>query len=239
MVDKVVELCRDMVQIRSYSGEERALADYLEMFFQKEGVSVVRDECGNVIAHLQGTMPGPTVLFDGHIDTVPVENEREWTYPPFGGEIHNGCLYGRGATDMKGPLAASICGVLKYYNTCKGNFPRQIYISCVVHEECYEGVAARSVSARVKPDYVVIAEPSGMTLKLGQKGRAEIQVETFGKAAHSSNPQVGVNAVYHMLELISAVRSLPVVEEPTLGKGILELTDIVSSPYPGASVVPD
>lgn len=75
-------------------------------------------------------------------------------------------------------------------------------------------------------------------LKIGQRGRAEIVVETFGVPAHSANPEKGVNAVYSMCKVVEAIRSLKPVEHPVLGKGILELTDIKSTPYPGASVFP-
>ncbi|WP_278382363.1 YgeY family selenium metabolism-linked hydrolase, partial [Clostridium tyrobutyricum] len=100
-------------------------------------------------------------------------------------------------------------------------------------------VASRKISARVKPDYVVIGEASNCNLKIGQRGRAEILVETFGKPAHSANPEKGINAVYKMNKLIEAIRKLKLSTHPFLGDGILELTDIKSSPYPGASVVPD
>ena len=106
------------------------------------------------------------------------------------------------------------------------------------HEECFEGVAARSVSELVKPDYVVIGEASLCNLKIGQRGRAEIVVETFGVPAHSANPEKGINAVYAMCRVVEAIHGLHSPEDPTLGKGILELTDIKSEPYPGASVVP-
>lgn len=240
MKDKAVELCRDMIRIKSHSGSEKELAEYLKEFFVLEGFDQVRtDDYGNIIARLQGNRPGNCIVIDGHMDTVPVEHEEEWKYPPYGGEIYDGRIYGRGATDMKGPLAAAICGALAYKEACKGDFPGDIYIACVVQEECFEGVASKGITDRIQPDYVIIAEPSGLTLKTGQKGRAEILVETFGRAAHSSNPDVGINAVYKMMELIQGMRALPVVEDTSLGKGILELTDIVSRPYPGASVVPE
>jgi acetylornithine deacetylase/succinyl-diaminopimelate desuccinylase-like protein len=85
----------------------------------------------------------------------------------------------------------------------------------------------------------VIGEASEMNLKRGQRGRAEIVVETFGKPAHSANPRAGINAVYKMAELIREIGKLEAPVHETLGLGILELTDIKSSPYPGASVVPD
>ena len=118
------------------------------------------------------------------------------------------------------------------------DFAGEIYVDGVVHEECFEGVASRSISEIVKPDYVVIGEASLCNLKIGQRGRAEIVVETFGVPAHSANPEKGVNAVYEMCKVVDAIQKLPCTEHPVLGKGILELTDIKSTPYPGASVVP-
>ncbi len=118
------------------------------------------------------------------------------------------------------------------------DFAGEIWAAGVVHEECFEGVAARSVSQVVRPDYVVIGEASECSLKTGQRGRAEIVVETFGVPAHSANPEKGVNAVYAMCRVVEALRELEAPVHPVLGKGILELTDIRSSPYPGASVVP-
>jgi putative selenium metabolism hydrolase len=119
------------------------------------------------------------------------------------------------------------------------DFAGDIYVSGVVHEECFEGVAARKITDRIHPDYVVIGESSELNLKRGQRGRAEVVVETFGKPAHSANPRAGINAVYKMAHLIREIAALPAPAHPVLGEGILELTDIKSSPYPGASVVPD
>ena len=85
----------------------------------------------------------------------------------------------------------------------------------------------------------MIGESSELNLKRGQRGRAEIVVETFGKPAHSANPRAGINAVYAMAHLIREIALLKAPVHPILGEGILELTDIKSSPYPGASVVPD
>ncbi len=96
----------------------------------------------------------------------------------------------------------------------------------------FEGVAARLVTEKYHPDYVVIGEASELNLKIGQRGRAEVVVETFGKPAHSANPQAGINAVYKMAALVEKIRTLTPPVHPVLGLGILELTDIKSSPYP-------
>ena len=237
---EVISLCQSMIQAQSYSGHEDQAAKILTEYFKSHGYDeVITDDYGNVIGHINGKQPGPKVLFDGHMDTVPVTNEAEWLYPPFGAEIHDGKIYGRGTSDMKGALSAMACAGATFAEKTKKDFAGDIYVAGVVHEECFEGVAARSISKLVKPDYVIIGEASNLNIKIGQRGRAEIVVETFGKPAHSANPEKGINAVYKMAEVIEEIRKLEPTSHPVLGKGILELTDIKSSPYPGASVVPE
>lgn len=237
---EVIELCRKLIRAKSYSGHEDGVAAELETYCRSHGYDdVSRDRYGNLIAHIHGQMPGPRILFDGHMDTVPVPDEKEWTYPPFEARIVGDRMYGRGTSDMKGALAAMTCAVGFFAQDTGKKFAGDLYVAGVVHEECFEGVAARSISRIVKPDYVIIGEASMLNLKIGQRGRAEVVVETYGKAAHSANPEKGINAVYQMSELISRIRKLQPTSHPVLGKGILELTDIISFPYPGASVVPE
>jgi hypothetical protein len=131
------------------------------------------------------------------------------------------------------------CAAAYFAEDSKRDFAGDVYVVGSVHEECFEGISSRMVSKRIEPDYVVIGEASLCNLKRGQKGRAEIVVETFGKPAHSANPDHGINAVYKAALLIDQIRKLNMFHHPFLGDGILELTDIKSSPYPGASVVPD
>ena len=237
---EVINLCQDLIRKSSYSGHEQNVADILKTYMQKNKFDkVFTDKYGNIIGCIKGNRPGPKILFDGHIDTVPVANELEWTYPPFAAEIHDDKIYGRGTSDMKGAVAA-MCVAAKYFKEDFGNdFAGEIYVAGVVHEECFEGVASREVSKNIKPDYVIIGEASNLNIKIGQRGRAEIIVETFGKSCHSANPEKGINAVYKMAKVIEAINTLEPPHHEFLGDGILELTDIKSSPYPGASVVPD
>lgn len=238
--DQVVELCRKLVQQKSYSGNEEGVVSVLSENMKQMGFDEVTvDRYGNIIGCIRGNRPGKKVLFDGHIDTVPVTEEAEWVYPPFAAEIHDGKIYGRGTSDMKGAVAAMTCAASAYAKDTGKNFAGEIYVAGVVHEECFEGVAAREISKNVHPDYVVIGEASQLNLKIGQRGRAEIVIETFGKPCHSANPEKGINAVYKMAKVIEAVRTLTPTHHPVLGDGILELTDIKSAPYPGASVVPE
>lgn len=236
----VVGLCQKLIREKSYSGEEQGVVRALKEQMEAMGFdSVTVDIYGNIIGCIKGNRPGKKVLFDGHIDTVPVTEEKEWQYPPFEAQIHDGRIYGRGTSDMKGAVAAMTCAAANFAKDTGKDFAGEIYVAGVVHEECFEGVAAREISKAVQPDYVVIGEASQLNLKIGQRGRAEIVLETFGVPCHSANPEKGVNAVYKMAKVIEAIRTLEPPRHPVLGDGILELTDIKSSPYPGASVVPE
>ena len=238
--NQVVELCRKLIMKQSYSGQEDGVAGALEEALKELGFDSVNvDKYGNVIGCIKGKRPGKKLLFDGHIDTVPVTDETEWKYPPFAAEIHDGKIYGRGTSDMKGAVAAFVSAAANFAQDTDRDFDGELYVAGVVHEECFEGVAAREISKAVCPDYVVIGEASTLNLKVGQRGRGEIVVETFGKPCHSANPEKGINAVYKMAKVIEAIRTLEPTHHPVLGDGILELTDIKSAPYPGASVVPE
>lgn len=238
--EKLIAFCQKMIQAKSYSGHEDQVVEEMKRFCDQEGFTDVHvDKYGNCICHIKGKQPGPKLLFDGHMDTVPVPDESAWEHNPFGAEIIDGKMYGRGTSDMKGALSSMLAAAIFYAKDCDYNFPGDIYVAGVVHEECFEGVAAREISAYVKPDYVVIGEASQLNIKIGQRGRGELQVETFGVPAHSANPEKGINAVYKMCKVIEAIRGLKPTNHPVLGDGILELVDIKSSPYPGASVVPD
>lgn len=236
---ELIDFTKQMIQQKSYSGQENKVVDTMKSFCLSHGCKDIHiDRYGNCICHIAGKKPGPKILFDGHMDTVPVSSDDNWKYDPFAAEIHDDKMYGRGTSDMKGALSAMLAAAIYYAEDLDYNFPGDIYVAGVVHEECFEGVAAREISDFVKPDYVIIGESSQLNLKIGQRGRAEIKIETFGIPAHSASPHEGINAVYKMCKLIEEIRKLDPPHQDGLGDGILELVDIKSSPYPGASVVP-
>ena len=236
---KLIDLCRAAIRLPSFSGQEGQVAQLLRDTMEALGYDLVEiDAYGSVLGCLRGSRPGKTVLMDGHIDTVEVPDPGLWTHDPFGAEIQDGRIYGRGASDMKGSVAAMLCAGAWYAQDTGRDFAGEIWLSCTVHEECFEGVSARQVSRRVRPDFVIIGEATTTTLKRGQRGRAEVVVETIGTSCHSSNPAEGRNAVYDMCAVIEELQALVPRRQEVLGEGIYELTDIVSSPYPGASVVP-
>ena len=237
---EILNFVSNLIKTRSYSGEETGVSNLLSAYFKNHHFDdIIIDDYGNTIGIIKGKRPGPHVLFDGHMDTVPVTDPSVWKHPPFSAEVSDGKIYGRGTSDMKGALGTMCCAASFFGDDTNRDCNGEIYIAGVVHEECFEGIAARSISQIVKPDYVIIGEASDLNLKIGQRGRGEICLETFGIPAHSSNPDKGVNAVYSMCRAVSLIQKLVPPEHPFLGKGILELTDIKSSPYPGASVVPE
>lgn len=233
-------LCSRLIQVKSDSGEENGVAALLQEEFLRLGYDAVTiDAYGNVIGCIKGNREGPKVLLDGHIDTVPVKDAEDWKHDPYSGLRTQEMIYGRGASDMKGAVAAMACAGAYFAEAQKRDFAGEIYVAGVVYEELYEGVAARKISEAVAPDFVIIGEASELNLKIGQRGRAEIVLETTGKSAHSANPQKGINAVKKMVRLLAELeRDYQPQHQPALGLGIQEITDIISSPYPGASVVP-
>ena len=205
--EEVIALCQALIRRPGVSGREDGVVAELSRFFREKGFDdIFVDAYGSVTGIINGKRPGPTIVFDGHIDTVPVPDPSAWQHEPYGAERVDGRIYGRGASDMKGAVAAMACAAAGFAGATKRDFGGRLCVAGVVHEECFEGVAASLISERLKPDYVIIGEASECNLKIGQRGRAEITVETFGVPAHSANPEKGVNAVLLMMEAARSVR---------------------------------
>lgn len=237
--ERTLQLCRTLIGAESLSGAEQGAVVCMKESFEQLGFDQVQiDRYGSIIGTIKGNRPGPSILLDAHIDTVPVDATPAWEHPPFAGEVADGKLYGRGASDMKGALSAMTIACSAFAERNNRDFAGSISVAAVVCEELFEGLGARSVCELVKPDYVIIGEASEMNLKIGQRGRAEVVVETTGVPAHSANPQKGVNAVTSMRKLLDAMDAIVPPHSDKLGDGILVLTDLISSPYPGSSVLP-
>jgi len=222
----------DLVRTPSPSGAEGDVATLVRAEMERLGYAVAVDELGNVVGTLDAGR-GPCVLFDAHMDTVGVTDPTAWSADP-AGEVRDGRLYGRGSTDMKGPLAALIHGA--------AGAPLRagrVVVSASIAEEMIEGVATVAVARRVRPDVAVICEPSSQRVVIGQRGRAELVVEIDGRPSHSSRPDLGVNAVDAMADVLRAARDLELPSHPQLGQAILVATDVISRPYPALSVLPD
>jgi len=239
--ERLVKFCQDLIRIPSLSGQEKDVAQRLAEEMKALGYDKVEfDRYGNVMGTIVLGRGGRKILFEGHMDHVGISDISKWTVDPFGAEIRDGKIYGRGTTDMKGNLSAMVLAAAFVKEDLSGELDGEITVAGCVHEECFEGVASEEIAKITQPDCVVIGEPSGLTLKRGQRGRAEVVLETYGKNAHSSNPSVGINAIKKMTGALLAIEEgFTPKKHPILGEGILEVTDIISHPYPGASVVPD
>ncbi len=236
----VIEVAQSLIRAKSLAGEEGAAAQAVIAAMRALNYDDVRvDELGNVVGSLRPTQP-PTnsngaLMFDSHMDTVAAAGA--WTKDPFGGEVSDGKLWGRGASDMKGALAASICGAA--FAKQDGRLKNTIFVSASVNEEQIEGLAFADVLAAYHPARVVICESTGLKLNLGGRGRAEVFLTVKGIPAHASTPHLGVNALKKMAKLILALNEWQPPFDPVLGYGIFEPTEIISNPYPSVSVLPD
>lgn len=238
--ENLIELTQQLIQRPSPSGKEQEVAEFIKSIMEKLGFQDVRmDEMGSVTGAIKGNRPGKRILLDGHMDTVSPLEYSKWTHHPYGGEIEDGKIFGRGASDMKGSLASMIFSAARFNRKTKGNFAGEVYISCTVYEEVFEGVACRKIVEEIDPDLVIIGEATSSSVKIGQRGRAEVFVKIYGKTGHSSNPEKGINAVLNMNRFINELEYIETPEQRILGKGILEITDIISHPYPGDSMIPD
>jgi putative selenium metabolism hydrolase len=221
-----------LVRTPSPSGAEGPVAELVRSELERCGYAVEVDALGNVIGTLEAGA-GPCVLFDAHMDTVGVTDRSAWSFDPEG-ELIGGRLYGRGAMDMKGPLAAVIHGVAAA-RISRG----RVVVSASIAEEMIEGFATVEVARRVRPDVAVICEATALRVAVGQRGRAELVVSVRGRPTHSSRPELGVNAVEAMADVLRAARDIDLPSHPELVGAILVPTEIVSRPYPALSVVPD
>jgi putative selenium metabolism hydrolase len=234
--ESVISFAQRLVRQPSPSCEEGSVTQIVVDEMQNLGFDRVWvDENGSAIGLIDCAQPGPTLLFDAHTDTVGIAPGSVWTREPFGAEIEGSFLYGRGAADMKGALAAMVHAAA---SVDRNKLAGKVVISASVMEEVYEGGALKTVMDEIKPDFVVIGEASELNLARGGRGRAEIHLETIGKPSHSSSPHLGINAIHLMMKVIQAVDKIELGEHPNLGPAILALTDIISEPYPAYSVIP-
>jgi len=203
-----IPLLRDLVASNSINPSlvpgapgEGEVAEVVARALGAAGLDVVRQAVvpgrPNVIGVLEGRDPGPTVMFCGHIDTVGVEGMTD----PFVPRVENGRLYGRGAQDMKGGVAAMIAAAAVL---TPGWSRGRLIVAGVVDEE-HLSVGAEALVREWRADYAVVTEPTDVRLAIGHKGFAWIDVETRGRAAHGSRPEEGRDAIARMGRVLVAL----------------------------------
>jgi putative selenium metabolism hydrolase len=231
--DELVEFLQDIVRTPSPSGREDRVATRIAAAMRRAGFrEVFSDRIGNVVGRM-GSGKRPILLYNGHMDTVGVSDPGAWTHDPFGADIADGALYGRGACDMKGALTAMIwAGKMLHSSGTSAQLKGELVLAAVVQEEPCEGLAMRVLVEEegLRPDWVVLGEPSDLQLSRGHRGRVELEVVTHGRSCHASRPDLGDNAVYSAARLIFNLEILSeqLGYDAFLGSGSLSVTHVES-----------
>ncbi len=197
----VIAFLKDIVSVPSLSGGEAGVAHRLKKEFKKLNYDEVMEIDGNICGRIGS---GRTViLYDAHMDVVEAGNG--WITDPFSPREENGYIYGRGVCDDKGSLAAIVYGGanVKLKDVT-------LYVLGSVREEVAENNGLKSflMLSGIKPDFVVIAEPSSLRVACGNRGRMAVRIDIHGEAGHASNPEAANNAVYLSAGVIDQIKAL-------------------------------
>ena len=245
-MEDVILTLQDLVRINSvnpaYEGgvPESGIASYILRFFASRGIEACEQEVfpgrPNVLVRVPGREPAHRVIFESHVDTAGVAGMES---PAFEARIENGKLYGRGACDTKGGLAAMMHAVARVAASPAKSRCEVLFAATADEEHAYRGVVR--LCEGLEADVAIVSEPTSLRLVIATKGCLRFRVHVKGKAAHSSKPHLGINAVTHMarliLELESDARQLDGAVHPLLGPGTFNIGIIRGGTQ--VNIVPD
>lgn len=231
--EAMTRFLRDMIAIPSESaGERDVVARVAEEMRQVDFDEVKIDGLGNVLGRVGS---GPVVVaIDGHLDTVGVGDRSTWKRDPYRGELKDQVIYGRGASDQEAGIAAAVYGarIAKELGLLDGV---QVWVTGTVMEEDCDGLCWQYILKEgvLKPEVVVITEPTNLGVYRGHRGRMEMEVRTQGRSCHGSAPERGINAVYKMAPIVQDIETLnerlAADADPFLGKGSVTIAEIRST----------
>jgi acetylornithine deacetylase/succinyl-diaminopimelate desuccinylase family protein len=231
---RLVRLAQALVRIDTQNppGNEASLAAFVAEYLGRLGLACeiqdVKPQRANLLARLGPAGGRPHLIFNGHADTVPAGGG--WTRDPCGGEIADGRLYGRGAADMKGGLAAMIAAVEAVVRSGLG-ISGCLTVAAMMDEEETQDGTRFAVEHGLRGDFAIVGEPTSLLPVIAHKGDAVIEIETRGVEAHGSTPDAGVSAIDQMADVLVELRALsermkarrdPVVGHPTLHVGTIQ-----------------
>ena len=206
--NNIINFMCEICAIPSMEGQLKDVGERIGAEMTKLGFDEVRfDKMGNIMGRIGS---GKRVLvYDSHIDTVGVGDPASWGWDPFKGKIEDGILFARGASDEKGSTPGMVYGLSFAEDLGLLEDTSAWYFGNM--EEWCDGIAPNTfveVDPGIKPDFVVIGEPTKMNVYRGHKGRVELKVTATGKSAHAASHHLGDNALYKMLSVISGIRDL-------------------------------
>lgn len=225
--ENIIQFMRDIVAIPSMDSQLKEVGDRIAVEMNKLGFDEVRfDKMGNIMGRIGNGKR--VIVYDSHIDTVGIGDASTWEWDPFQGKVENGILYARGACDEKGSTPGMVYGLAFAKELGLLDGTTAYYFGNM--EEWCDGIAPNTfveVDPKVKPDFVVIGEPTKMQVYRGHKGRVELKVTSTGRSAHAASHHMGDSALYKMLSVISGIRDLDahLHTDPFLGKGTIMVTD--------------
>jgi succinyl-diaminopimelate desuccinylase len=231
----LIGFAQKLVQTPSMPGHEQEVAALLQAEMERLGYDRVwADKAGNAIGCMNGGK-GSSLMLNGHMDHVATGDASRWPHLPFGGEIHNGELWGRGAVDMKGALAAMVYagGLVKKLGAFLAG---DLYVSGTVQEEV-GGLGAQHLSQTLPMARVVVGEASANHLRRGHRGRVELLAHFEGRSVHASMPDLGVNPHFALARFVQGLRLLPMASDPDYGVSTVAPTTVTSEPE-SANVTP-
>ncbi len=236
--ENALAFAQDLIRIPSPSGQEGDVAERILSEMEALGLQDVRrDEVGNVISCVRGSGAAPAVLLNCHTDVVAEGDHAEWEYPPFGGDVAEGFLHGRGSMDIKGPLALQTYAAAALAGRAAGDV---IVAHTVFEERGGLGMKHLLESGGVQPGVVVIGESTHGDICIGHRGRGEVEVVLRGLAGHASAPDRAHNALDLVPQVLGAVQELAThqPEDPILGTSSLVATGVDVLPE-SRNVIPD
>jgi putative selenium metabolism hydrolase len=223
----IIEFMRDICAIPSMDSQIGEVGARIGDEMKKLAFDQVRfDKMGNILGRIGNG--SRVIVYDSHIDTVGIGERSAWQWDPFVGKVENGILYARGACDEKGSTPGMVYGLALARDLGLLDGFTAYYFGNM--EEWCDGIAPNAfveVDPQVRPDFVVIGEPTKMQIYRGHKGRLELKITADGRSAHAAHHYLGDNAVYKMVNIINAVRELDrrLPTDPFLGKATVAVTD--------------
>lgn len=206
--DDIIQFMREIVAIPSMEGQLKDVGERIAAEMKKLGFDEVRfDKMGNILGRIGNGKR--VIVYDSHIDTVGIGDPADWDWDPFVGKVEDGILFARGAVDEKGSTPGMVYGLAMARDLGFLEDTTAYYFGNM--EEWCDGIAPNTfveVDPGIRPDYVVIGEPTKMHVYNGHKGRIELKITASGRSAHAASHYLGDNAVYKMMAVITHIREL-------------------------------